>query len=111
MVLRGRYPVRHQSRNDGRRRINANKCRDLIEWSRTLRAEMEIVRAQSRSLIQRGRDRRLTSTYAGLRQIGGGADDSPGIVERVLDGALLCMDCVTVETGLPRDEVVVALKV
>src|SRR5215470_14645136 len=91
--------------------INTNKYRDLIEWSRTLRAEMEIVRGQSRSLIQRGRDRRLTSTYAGLRQIGGGSDDPTDIVEAGLDGASVCIDCLVFRTGLLRDEVVVALRV
>src|SRR5262249_11260983 len=91
--------------------IDRHQTRVLVEWSRTLRAEMEVVRAESRALIERGRERRLTSTYAGLRRIVGGSDEPIDIVDRLLQSASLCTDCVVLESGLPRDDVVVAMKV
>jgi len=49
--------------------------------------------------------------YGRLRGTAGGADDPTDVVESVLESAPLCMDCVVVKTGLPPNDVVVALKV
>ena len=51
------------------------------------------------------------STDGRLRRISGGSDDSTDIVESVLKATSLCMDCLVVKTGLPRDDVAVALKI
>jgi len=63
---------------------------------------------ESRALVQRGRDRRFTSTYSRLRPIGGGSDVA--LVTQTITGVFLCAQCIARKTGLPPVEVDGVLK-
>jgi hypothetical protein len=86
------------------------KTEALIEWSRTLQAELTALYAESRALIARGRERLLTCTSPRLRPIRGGSDDPIDLVEVVLKSSPVCGECVAVKTRLPAYYVEVALK-
>ena len=76
----------------------ASLCADSV----ALGADLVEVCAESRVLIQRGRDRRFTSTYSLLRAIHGGSDSSAdvGLVTETIAGAFLCVQCIARKTGL-----------
>src|SRR5262249_9532227 len=74
----------------------------LLARVRTLHAEIADACAVSRHLIERGRHRRLSSTYPGLRPIGGGSD--AGLIALTITGAALCLSCVTKKTGVPAPD-------
>jgi hypothetical protein len=71
----------------------------LLARAATLHTEFARACAVSRDLIARGRDRRLSSTYSGLRPIAGGSD--AGLVALAITGAALCLPCVAKKTGVP----------
>jgi len=67
-----------------------------------LGANLVTVCAESRALIERGRDRRFTSTYSLLRAIRGGSDSTAdvGLVTETIAGVFLCVQCIARKTGL-----------
>ena len=79
----------------------------LVARAATLHAELMTLCDESRALIQRGRDRRFTSTYSLLRAICGGSDGSGDVrlVTETIAGAFLCVHCIARKTGLPPAEV------
>lgn len=80
----------------------------LLSRAATLHADLMALCGESRALIQRGRDRRLTATYSRLRPIRGGSDVA--LVTRTITGVFLCTLCIAGETGLPPVEVNGVLK-
>src|SRR5215470_2393015 len=75
----------------------------LLSRSARLHADLMALCDESRALIQRGRDRRLTATYLLLRPIRGGSDVA--LVMRTITGVFLCTLCIAGKTGLPPVEV------
>src|SRR6185436_12970903 len=74
----------------------------LLARAATLRAELAGAVALSRRLLERGRQRRLSSTYPRLRPIGGGSD--AGDVALAITDASLCLQCIAKKTGVPEHE-------
>jgi len=84
----------------------------LLARASMLHADLVVLCAESRELLQRGRDRRFSSTYSRLRPIRGASDSSVdvGLVTEAIAGAFLCVQCIARKTGLPPVEVDGALK-
>jgi len=74
----------------------------LLISAATLRTEVAGAVTVSRALIERGRQRRLSSTYGRLRPIGGGSD--AGDVALAITDASLCLPCIAKKTGVPEHE-------
>jgi len=79
----------------------------LFSRAATLHADLVALCSESRALIQRGRDRRFTSTYSLLRPIRGGSDSGVdlGLVTEMIAGAFLCVQCIAKKTGLQPPDV------
>src|SRR5262249_20925124 len=75
----------------------------LLSRAARLHADLMALCDESRALIQRGRDRRLTATYSLLRPIRGGSDVA--LVTQTITGVFLCTLCIAGKTGLPPVEV------
>jgi len=75
----------------------------LLARAATLHADLRTICEESRALIQRGWDRRLTATYSPLRPIRGGSDVA--LVTHTITGVFLCTLCIAGKTGLPPVEV------
>ena len=75
----------------------------LIVQATTLHAEVAAVCAQSRALIERGRERRRFSAYPRLRPISGGSDAA--LVVMTITDATVCLPCIARNTGIPVEQV------
>src|SRR5215813_1788754 len=74
----------------------------LLARAATLHADLSVLFTESLTLIERGGERRLTSTYGRLRSIRGGSD-LPLVMDAITE-AVLCLDCIAKKTGLQRVE-------
>ena len=79
----------------------------LLARASMLHADLVVLCAESREPIQRGRDRRFSSTYSRLRPIRGASDSSVdvGLVTEAIAGAFLCVQCIAKKTGLQPPDV------